>query len=328
MTLAIEADGLVKSFGDTRAVDGIDLSIRAGTVYGVLGPNGAGKTTTIRMLATLLRPGRRHGAGPRPRHRHRCRRSAREDEPDRAVRVGRRGADGPREPPADRSVARARQGPSGRSCRQPARRLRPAGRRRQAGPRLLGRHAPASRPGQQHRRDPRAALPRRADDRARSAQPQPGLGHRARPRRRGRHRPADDAVPGRGRPAGRPAGDHRPRPGDRRGHAGRAEGVGGSGLAARARRRDRPALGRPAGAGRGARRAGAAGLGSRRAVCRRRRRRSRRRRARRAVACRHHRRRAVARPAQPRRGLPRPHRPPGRVRPTPRSRPDVQEDAA
>ncbi len=54
--LAIEASGLVKSFGDTRAVDGVDLAVRTGSVYGVLGPNGAGKTTTIRMLATLLRP--------------------------------------------------------------------------------------------------------------------------------------------------------------------------------------------------------------------------------------------------------------------------------
>jgi ABC-2 type transport system ATP-binding protein len=54
--LAIEATGLVKTFGDVRAVDGVDLSVRRGSVYGVLGPNGAGKTTTIRMLATLLRP--------------------------------------------------------------------------------------------------------------------------------------------------------------------------------------------------------------------------------------------------------------------------------
>src|SRR5918992_3647232 len=54
--LAIEATGLVKSFGETRAVDGVDLAVRTGSVYGVLGPNGAGKTTTIRMLATLLRP--------------------------------------------------------------------------------------------------------------------------------------------------------------------------------------------------------------------------------------------------------------------------------
>ena len=54
--LAIEANGLVKSFGDVRAVDGVDLTVRRGSVYGVLGPNGAGKTTTIRMLATLLRP--------------------------------------------------------------------------------------------------------------------------------------------------------------------------------------------------------------------------------------------------------------------------------
>jgi len=54
--LAIEASGLVKDFGTTRAVDGVDLAVRRGSVYGVLGPNGAGKTTTIRMLATLLRP--------------------------------------------------------------------------------------------------------------------------------------------------------------------------------------------------------------------------------------------------------------------------------
>ncbi|MFT2815631.1 ATP-binding cassette domain-containing protein [Leifsonia sp. A12D58] len=53
---AVEAHGLVKTFGSNRAVDGIDLTVRTGTVYGVLGPNGAGKTTTIRMLATLLRP--------------------------------------------------------------------------------------------------------------------------------------------------------------------------------------------------------------------------------------------------------------------------------
>ena len=54
--LAIEATGLAKSFGDVRAVDGVDLAVRSGSVYGVLGPNGAGKTTTVRMLATLLRP--------------------------------------------------------------------------------------------------------------------------------------------------------------------------------------------------------------------------------------------------------------------------------
>lgn len=54
--LAVEANGLVKVFGDNKAVDGVNLNVKAGTIYGVLGPNGAGKTTTIRMLATLLRP--------------------------------------------------------------------------------------------------------------------------------------------------------------------------------------------------------------------------------------------------------------------------------
>ena len=52
--LAVRATGLVKRFGEQRAVDAIDLEVRRGEVFGVLGPNGAGKTTTLRMLATLL----------------------------------------------------------------------------------------------------------------------------------------------------------------------------------------------------------------------------------------------------------------------------------
>ena len=55
-SLAIEVHGLAKRFGSTVAVDGLDLSVRAGSIYGLLGPNGAGKTTTVRLLATLLRP--------------------------------------------------------------------------------------------------------------------------------------------------------------------------------------------------------------------------------------------------------------------------------
>ncbi|MEV4415535.1 ATP-binding cassette domain-containing protein [Catellatospora sp. NPDC049609] len=56
MTNAITAEGLVKRFGGTTALNGVDLAVRAGAVLGVLGPNGAGKTTTVRILATLLRP--------------------------------------------------------------------------------------------------------------------------------------------------------------------------------------------------------------------------------------------------------------------------------
>jgi len=53
---AIEAQGLTKSFGDVRALDGIDLSAPAGSILGLLGPNGAGKTTAVRILTTLLPP--------------------------------------------------------------------------------------------------------------------------------------------------------------------------------------------------------------------------------------------------------------------------------
>ena len=53
---AVEAEGLVRTFGDVMAVDGIDLSVSSGEVFGFLGPNGAGKSTVVRMLTTLLRP--------------------------------------------------------------------------------------------------------------------------------------------------------------------------------------------------------------------------------------------------------------------------------
>jgi ABC-2 type transport system ATP-binding protein len=55
-TPAIEAEGLVKQYGKTKALNGLDLTVARGTVYGLLGPNGAGKTTAVRVLATLLRP--------------------------------------------------------------------------------------------------------------------------------------------------------------------------------------------------------------------------------------------------------------------------------
>jgi ABC-2 type transport system ATP-binding protein len=62
---AIEAHGLVKNFAETRAVDGIDLAVPTGSIYGVLGPNGAGKTTTLRMLLGIIDPdaGERHVLG-------------------------------------------------------------------------------------------------------------------------------------------------------------------------------------------------------------------------------------------------------------------------
>src|SRR5689334_3202798 len=55
MSAAIAVSGLVKTFGATRALDGLDLEVAAGEVHGFLGPNGAGKSTTIRVLLGLLR---------------------------------------------------------------------------------------------------------------------------------------------------------------------------------------------------------------------------------------------------------------------------------
>ncbi len=73
-TTAVLADGIRKRYGRTTALDGFDLAVPAGTVYGVLGPNGAGKTTAVRILTTLLRldAGRARVAGYDVRHRARA----------------------------------------------------------------------------------------------------------------------------------------------------------------------------------------------------------------------------------------------------------------
>jgi ABC-2 type transport system ATP-binding protein len=55
-TIAVEADDLVKDFGETRAVDGVSLAVPTGSIYGLLGPNGAGKTTTLRILLGIIDP--------------------------------------------------------------------------------------------------------------------------------------------------------------------------------------------------------------------------------------------------------------------------------
>jgi oleandomycin transport system ATP-binding protein len=62
MTHSILAEGLVKRYGETTALAGIDLAVRTGTVFGLLGPNGAGKTTAVRVLATLIRPDAGHAS--------------------------------------------------------------------------------------------------------------------------------------------------------------------------------------------------------------------------------------------------------------------------
>ena len=139
---AIEAHGLVKTYpGDVRALDGLDLAVEAGTVFGLLGPNGAGKSTTVRILTTLSRPdaGSARVAGldvlaepVRVRHaigvvgqKHGIDREAtgRENLVLQGEFYGIAGAE------LRRRVGRV------------ARALRPRGRRRPAGQDLLGRHA-------------------------------------------------------------------------------------------------------------------------------------------------------------------------------------------
>ena len=238
MTYAIETNALVKSFGTTRALDGVDLRIRQGSVYGLLGPNGAGKTTTIRILATLLKP----DSGTARVLGHDVVR-----EPRRGAREGRASPGSTRRSTRTSPGTRTSCWSGGCSGSAGARRdsaqselLEAFGLARcggAPGAHVLGRHAPAHRHRGEPRRDSRDPVSRRADDRSRSAQPQPGVGARA-PHRRGRHdRAAHHAVPRRGRsPRGAHGGD-RSRPRHRRGHEPRAQGVG--------RRRTRCTCGSP-----------------------------------------------------------------------------------
>jgi len=68
---AILAENVRQTFGDVVALDGLDLEVQAGTVFGLLGPNGAGKTTLVHVLATLLRPTAGSASVARLRRRHR-----------------------------------------------------------------------------------------------------------------------------------------------------------------------------------------------------------------------------------------------------------------
>ncbi len=291
-----------------RAVDGVDLSVRSGSVYGVLGPNGAGKTTTIRMLATLLRPdgGTARVMGHDVVEEADAVRglvsltgqlaSVDEDLTGREnlILLG-------------RLLGLKRAGRQG-ARRRTARGLRPRRGVRAAREELLGRHAAAARHRRQPRRHAGADVPRRADHGAGPAVAQPGVGDHPLAGRGRDDDPAVHPVPRGGRPARRRDRRHRPRPRHRRGHAEPAQGVGRHRGAARAAARPRAAARGRAHPLRAARRHpsrtrpdGAVGVvpGSR----------ARRRRAGQARPRGRAGRRVLARAAEPRRGLSRPHRP-------------------
>ena len=222
---AIEVERLERAFGEVLAVQGVDLEVAEGEIYGFLGPNGAGKTTTVRMLTTLLLP----TGGSATVGGHDVVKEA------RAVRraIGVALQEAALDPlMTGRELIRLQatlQGiPTGRGP-SPRRRPARAGRPRRGGRpprrRVLGRDAAAARPrGGPGPRAPRP-LPRRADHGPRPGQPQNDLGGGAGAQRRGHDGLPHHPVPGGGRPARRQRRDHRQGPDGRRGHPRLAQGV-------------------------------------------------------------------------------------------------------
>ena len=226
----IEVEGLVREFKNGRAVDGIDLRVAPGEIYGFLGPNGAGKSTTVLMLTTLLPPtaGTARVAGfdivnEGPRVRAAIGAALQEAALDPLLT----GREHMRLQTALHGLAAGR---ARAARRRAARAGRPLGGGRPQGRRLLGRDEAPARPGAGARPPARASSSSTSRPPASTSRAAPRSGTRSRgsPRRR-RHRLPHHPVPGGGRRARRPGRDHRPRPDRRRGHAGRAEG------------RDRPA---------------------------------------------------------------------------------------
>ena len=224
---AIEVIGLEREFkGGVKAVDGIDLEVAPGEVYGFLGPNGAGKTTTVRMLVTLLRPTGGHARVAGFDVADGARRGAPQD---------RRRAPGGRARPADdrqradRAAGDAARHPAARGARPRRRADRRVG-LSQAADRRVGTYSG----GMRRRLDLAMALIHEPevlflDEPTTGLDPTSradAVGRGAPAARRGHDGLPHDAVPRGGRPARRPARDHRRREDRRRGHAGRAEGRG------------------------------------------------------------------------------------------------------
>ena len=130
-TLAIQVNGLHKSYGKLQVLKGVDFDVASGSIFALLGSNGAGKTTVVQNPRHPAQTGWRHGERQRIRRRVPAGAGPGVDQPDRAVRRGRRDPHRPGEPDHDRQTAAGEEPRPGR--RRPARTLRPRRRRPAAG---------------------------------------------------------------------------------------------------------------------------------------------------------------------------------------------------